>query len=63
MFFDLNIKGSSLENNIKLANEASFYYLNHINFSYNTNDFLNAFYFKNNLKNSLDKIIKFNYTL
>ena len=32
MFFDLNIKGSSLENNIKLANEASFYGWDHINF-------------------------------
>lgn len=63
MFFDLNIKGSSLENNIKLANEASFYGWNHINFSYNTNDFLNAVDFKNDLENSLDGIIEFNYTL
>ena len=63
MFCDLNIKGSSLENNIKLANEASFYGWNHINFSYNTNDFLNAVDFKNDLENSLDGIIEFNYTL
>ena len=63
MFFDLNIKGSSLENNIKLANEACFYGWNHINFSYNTNDFLNAVDFKNDLENSLDGIIEFNYTL
>ena len=63
MFFDLNIKGSSLENNIKLANEASFYGWNHINFSYNINDFLNAVDFKNDLENSLDGIIEFNYTL
>ena len=63
MFFDLNIKGSSLENNIKLADEASFYGWNHINFSYNTNDFLNAVDFKNDLENSLDGIIEFNYTL
>ena len=63
MFFDLNIKGSSLENNIKLANEASFYGWNHINFSYNTNDFINAVDFKNDLENSLDGIIEFNYTL
>ena len=63
MFFDLNIKGSSLENNIKLANEASFYGWDHINFSYNTNDFLNAVDFKNDLENSLDGIIEFNYTL
>ncbi len=63
MFFDLNIKGSNLENNIKLANEASFYGWNHINFSYNTNDFLDALDFKNDLNNSLDGIIDFNYTL
>ena len=35
MFFDLNIKGSSLENNVKLAMEASKYGWEHINFSYN----------------------------
>ncbi|WP_295031493.1 ribonuclease P protein component 3, partial [uncultured Methanobrevibacter sp.] len=35
----------------------------HINFSYNTNDFLNAVDFKNDLENSLDGIIEFNYTL
>ena len=63
MFFYFIIKGSSLENNIKLANEASFYGWNHINFSYNTNDFLNAVDFKNDLENSLDGIIEFNYTL
>ncbi len=63
MFFDLNIKGSSLENNIKLAKEASFYGWNHINFSYNTNDFLNALDFKDDLNNSLEDIIDFNYTL
>ncbi|MBS7257726.1 MAG: ribonuclease P [Methanobrevibacter sp.] len=48
---------------MKLANEASFYGWNHINFSYNTNDFLNAVDFKNDLENSLDGIIEFNYTL
>ena len=46
-----------------MANEASFYGWNHINFSYNTNDFLNAVDFKNDLENSLDGIIEFNYTL
>ena len=39
MFFDLNIKGSSLENNLILANQASEYGWNHINFSYGQNDF------------------------
>ena len=46
-----------------MANEASFYGWDHINFSYNTNDFLNAVDFKNDLENSLDGIIEFNYTL
>ena len=46
MFFDLNIEGSSLENNIDLACEASKYGWNHINFSYNQNDFKQALEFK-----------------
>ena len=41
MFFDLNVKGNDLENNLKLAYEASKYGWNHINFSYNQDDFLN----------------------
>lgn len=40
MFFDLNIKGSGIDNNIKLAMEASKYGWNHINFSYDQNEFL-----------------------
>ena len=39
MFFDLNIKGAGLENNIALASEASRYGWEHINFSYNQNEF------------------------
>lgn len=63
MFFDLNIKGSTLENNIKLAKEASFYGWNHINFSYNANNFLNALNFKDELNKALGDIIDFDYTL
>ena len=63
MFFDLNIKGSSLENNIDLAFEASKYGWNHINFSYNQNDFKDALDFKQDLSESLDDMINFDYTL
>ena len=63
MFFDLNIQGSSLENNIELAKQAALYGWQHINFSYNQNDFKNALSLKNDLKDSLDSIIDFDYTL
>ena len=63
MFFDLNIHGSSLENNVKLAKQAAQYGWQHINFSYNQNDFQNALLLKNDLKDSLDNIIDFDYTL
>lgn len=63
MFFDLNIPGSSLENNLKLARQAAQYGWQHINFSYNQNDFQNALSIKNDLKGSLDNIIDFDYTL
>lgn len=63
MFFDLNIKGSSLENNIKLAEQASEYGWEHINFSYNQNDFQNALKLKDELNDSLNSIISFDYTL
>lgn len=63
MFFDLNIKGSSLENNVKLAIQASEYGWKHINFSYNQNDFKNALDFKNDLTDCLADIIDFDYTL
>lgn len=61
--FDLNIKGSSLENNIKLAIQASDYGWEHINFSYNQNEFKEALKLRDNLKDSLDDIIDFDYTL
>ena len=63
MFTDLNVKGNSLENNIKLANEAFKYGWSHINFSYNQNDFLKALDLKNDLKDNLEGIISFDYTL
>lgn len=63
MFFDLNVKGSSLENNVKLARQASEYGWEHINFSYNQNDFKNALNLSDELKDSLKDIITFNYTL
>jgi ribonuclease P/MRP protein subunit RPP1 len=63
MFFDLNIEGSSLEDNIDLACEASKYGWNHINFSYNQNDFKQALEFKQDLSDNLEKTIDFDYTL
>ena len=63
MFFDLNIKGSGLEINVKLANEAAKYGWDHINFSFNQNNFQDALNFKNELKDSLDDVIDFDYTL
>ena len=56
MFFDLNIKGSSLENNLKIAEQALKYGWNHINFSYNQNDYSNALKFKSELADEIDGI-------
>ena len=61
MFFDLNIKGKSYENNLKLATEASKYGWDHINFSYNQNNFDDALSFKKDLQDNLD--ISIDYTL
>ena len=63
MFFDLNIRGSGLEDNIALANQAAHYGWNHINFSYNQNDFKNALSLKEEMIESLDGVIDFDYTL
>lgn len=63
MFFDLNIKGDSLENNIDLAIEASRYGWEHINFSYNQNEFNDALEIKKELSENLNDIINFDYTL
>lgn len=61
MFFDLNIKGSSYENNLKLAMQASKYGWDHINFSYNQNKFEEALKFREDLQENLD--ISTDYTL
>lgn len=63
MFFDLNIKGSSLDDNLKLAIEASRYGWEHINFSYDQNDFKQAQEFRDELSDNLENIIDFDYTL
>lgn len=63
MFFDLNIEGGSLEDNVALACEASKFGWNHINFSYNQNDFKGALDIKSELFESLEDIIDFDYTL
>ncbi|MEE1134064.1 MAG: RNase P subunit p30 family protein [Methanobrevibacter sp.] len=63
MFFDLNVKGSGLENNIKMAKQASDYGWEHINFSYGQNDFRDALDLKDELNDNLDGIIDFDYTL
>lgn len=63
MFFDLNVKGSGLENNIKMAKQASDYGWEHINFSYGQNDFRDALDLKEELRENLEDIIDFDYTL
>ena len=63
MFFDLNIRGSSLENNVKLACVASEYGWNHINFSFNQDEFQDALNQKQELKSHLESIINFDFTL
>lgn len=63
MFFDLNIKGDSFENNLKLAKQALEYGWNHINFSYNQNDYSKALDFKNELTDELADDISIDYTL
>lgn len=63
MFFDLNIEGSNLENNLIMAKEASKYGWQHINFSYDQNDFSEAEEIKDDLETSLSDVISFDYTL
>ncbi|WP_405293737.1 ribonuclease P protein component 3 [Methanobrevibacter sp.] len=63
MFFDLNIKASSLENNLKLARQASNYGWEHINFSYNQNEFQEGLNLKEEMQNNLNDIINFDFTL
>lgn len=63
MFFDLNIKGNTFENNLELAIEAKKYGWNHINFSYNQDNFKNSLEFKEDLKEELNDVISIDYTL
>lgn len=63
MFFDLNVKGSSFENNLKLAGEASKYGWDHINFSYNQDNYSDALKFKKELNDELDGSVAVDLTL
>lgn len=63
MFFDLNVKGAGLENNIALASEASKYGWKHINFSYNQNEFKEGLDLRDELEDILSEVIGFDYTL
>ena len=63
MFFDLNIKGNTFENNLELAIEAKKYGWNHINFSYNQDNFKNSLEFRDDLKEELTDVISLDYTL
>lgn len=63
MFFDLNVKGASLENNMALASEASKYGWKHINFSYNQNGFQEGLDLREELEDNLSDVIDFDYTL
>lgn len=63
MFFDLNVKGGSLENNIELARQAYEYGWEHINFSYGQNDFQSALNSRDDLGDALEGTIAFDYTL
>lgn len=61
--FDLNVKGNSFDENLKLAVQAHNYGWNHINFSYNQNDFDDALTFKDDLNDKLSDFMDFDYTL
>lgn len=63
MFFDLNITGSSFDKNIDLAAEASKYGWNHINFSFNQEDYSDALEFKKDLCSCFEGKIDIDYTL
>lgn len=63
MFFDLNIRGSGYDENINMAAEALKYGWNHINFSFNQDDFSDALEFKKDLCSYFDDDIGIDYTL
>ena len=60
---DLNVKGSSFDNNLIIAKQASIYGWKHINFSYTQNEYDDALSFKNDLKDNLKDVIDVDYTL
>lgn len=60
---DLNVKGSSFDNNLIMAKQASIYGWKHINFSYTQNEYDEALSFKNDLKDNLKDVIDVDYTL
>ena len=61
--FDLNVKGSSFDNNLILAKQASIYDWKHINFSYTQNEYGDALSFKKDLEDKLNGVIDIDYTL
>lgn len=63
MFTDLSLKGSSYENNLKLAIEASNLDWNNVNFTYSPNTINNALEFKNSLTEELEGLIEIDYAL
>ena len=60
---DLNVKGSSFDNNLMMAKQSSVYGWNHINFSYTQNEYDEALSFKKDLKDNLKDVIDVDYTL
>ncbi len=60
---DLNVKGSSFDNNLIMAKQASIYGWEHINFSYSQNEYDDVLSFKNDLKDNLKDVIDVDYTL
>ena len=60
---DLNVKGSSFDNNLIMAKQASIYGWEHINFSYSQNEYDDVLSFKNDLKDNLEDVINVDYTL
>ena len=60
---DLNVKGSSYDNNFILAMQASGYGWKHINFSYDYSEYDEALSFKKDLTDNLKDFIDIGYTL
>ena len=60
---DLNVNGSTFDNNLMLAKQASIYGWKHINFSYSQSEYDDALSFKKDLKDNLKDDIDIDYTL